>query len=232
MKKLKTKNLYFFIFLMIASCMSGIAQDRYIQGRVTTFDSIAVSNATIWIKSTGEEIKSDSVGNFRVKSSGSDLLKVSAGGFYTQRVKFDEKIKLILVNLKLKPGEESREIAVGYGYVKDKDKLYAVSSLSSDDLNATQYTNIYEMIQGRFPGVQIVNGEFIIRGNSSINSSNAALLVLDGNIVSQSVFASLVPSDVASINVLKDASSAIYGSRGANGVIIVETKRGKSPDSK
>ncbi len=231
MKKVRIISLFSFVVFLL-SFLPGNSQERYILGRVTTFDSIAVSNATIWVKSTGEEVKSDSIGNFTVKCNPGDLLKVSAGGFFTQRVKFDEKIKLVLVNLKLKPGEESREIAVGYGYVKDKDKLYAVSSLSSDDLNATIYSNIYEMIQGRFPGVQIINGEFIIRGNSSINSSNAALLVLDGNVVSQSVFAALVPSDVASVNVLKDASSAIYGSRGANGVIIIETKRGKSPSDK
>jgi TonB-dependent SusC/RagA subfamily outer membrane receptor len=231
MKKINIFRILFFVCFFLFS-LTGNAQDRIIHGKITTFDSIAVSNASIWVKSTGEEVKSDSIGTFSLKCGTTDMLKVSAGGFFIQRVKIDEKAKLVLVNLKLKPGEESREIAVGYGYVKDKDKLYAVSSLHSSDLNNTQYTNIYEMIQGRFPGVQIIGGEIIIRGMSSINSSSAALLVVDGTIVSQGVFASLVPSDIASINVLKDASAAVYGSRGANGVVLVETKRGKSSEGK
>lgn len=225
-----TNLLQVIVYTFLMSGFSGFAQDRIIQGRVTTFDSISVSNASVWIKSSESEVKSDSLGNFSIKVDKTDLLRVSAGGFFTQRVKIDEKARLVLVNLKLKPGDENKEIAVGYGYVKDKDKLYAISSLDSDDLNATQYSNVYEMIQGRFPGVQIINGEFIIRGNSSINSSSAALLVVDGNVVSSSVFASLVPTDIASINVLKDASAAIYGSRGGNGVVIIETKRGKTPE--
>lgn len=220
-----------FVGLMLF-IFSGTAQDRTIMGRVTTFDSITVTNAVVKVKSSGEEVRTDSTGNFSVRIAKTDMLHVSAGGFFNQKVKLDEKAKVILVNLRLRPGEENREIAVGYGHVKDVDKLYAVSSLNQNDMNFSYYNNIYELIQGRFPGVQVVNGEIIIRGVSSINSSSAALLVVDGVVVGESTFASLVPSDIASINVLKDASSAIYGSRGANGVVIVETRRGESPAGK
>jgi TonB-dependent SusC/RagA subfamily outer membrane receptor len=128
--------------------------------------------------------------------------------------------------LKLKPGERNREIAIGYGHVKDSEKLNAVANLNSDDMDFSQYSNIYELIRGRFAGVQVVNGEIIIRGINSINSSSAALIVVDGIPSSSSVLSSIPPVQVKSINVIKDGSSAIYGSRGANGVVLIETKKG------
>jgi len=85
---------------------------------------------------------------------------------------------------------------------------------------------MYELIRGRFAGVQIVSGEIIIRGVNSINSSSAALIVLDGVPVSSSVLNSIPPVQVKSINILKDGSAAIYGSRGSNGVVLIETKKG------
>ena len=85
---------------------------------------------------------------------------------------------------------------------------------------------MYELIRGRFAGVQIVNNEIIIRGINSINSSSAALIVIDGVPVDNSVLNTLPPIQVKSVNILKDGSAAIYGSRGANGVVIIETKKG------
>jgi len=201
-------------------------QEKVIQGKVTTFDSIPLIGASIKVKSTKKVVYSDTLGLFTVSCLPKDKLKVTAKGFSNQNVKIEEKIKYVLVNLKLKPGPESRDIAIGYGYVKDKDKLYAVSSLNEKDMDFSQYTDIYEIIRGRFPGVQINGDEIIIRGTSTFLGSDAALLVVDGVIVDQDFFASLPTADIASINVLKDAAASAYGSRGANGVVIVETKRG------
>ena len=151
---------------------------------------------------------------------------MSAPGFFTQKVKLDEKIKLAAINLKLKPGEKNREYAIGYGHVSDRDKLNALASLTSSDMDFSQYSSIYDLIKGRFAGVQVVNGEVIIRGINSINSSSAALIIVDGVPVDGSALSSIPPIQVKSINVMKDGSSAIYGSRGANGVVLIETKRG------
>jgi TonB-dependent SusC/RagA subfamily outer membrane receptor len=93
-------------------------------------------------------------------------------------------------------------------------------------MDFSQYSNLYEVIRGRFAGVQIVNGEIIIRGQNSINSSSSALIVVDGVPSNSSVLSSIPPIQVKSINILKDGSSAIYGSRGANGVVLIETKKG------
>ena len=106
-------------------------------------------------------------------------------------------------------------------------KLFAIlASINKDDMDFSQYSNMLELIRGRFAGVQVVGGEIIIRGVNSINSSSAALIVIDGVASDYGVLNSISPIQVKSINVIKDGSAAIYGSRGANGVVIIETKRG------
>ncbi|WP_346861310.1 TonB-dependent receptor plug domain-containing protein [uncultured Draconibacterium sp.] len=203
------------------------AQSQMIRGIVTTFDSIAVIGAEIIVKSTKEIIKSDTLGQFTVKVNPGDQLKVQAKGFSSEKVKLEDNTKLVAVNLKLKPGEKSKEYAIGYGYVKDAEKLNAVAQLSNKDMDFSQYSDIYDLIRGRFAGVQVQsNGDIIIRGVNSITLSSAALIVVDGMTVDQSLLSSISPTNVKSINILKDGSSAIYGARGANGVVIIETKRG------
>lgn len=222
-------NKRFFLLLVTAIFLLSnnlIAQDRIIHGRVTTFDSIPLIGASVKVQSTKQVVQTDSLGHFSVACNSDDKLHVFAEGFYNQKVKLTGKIKYAAINLKLKPGEKARELAIGYGHVSDADKLNAVASLNKDDLDFSQYSNIYELIRGRFAGVQVSNGEVIIRGINSINSSNAALIVVDGVPVSSSALNSIPPTQVKSINVIKDGSSAIYGSRGANGVLIIETRKG------
>lgn len=225
MKKLIIQIIISSIFVFYSTFLL-FGQEKVIQGKVTTFNSIPLIGASIKVKSTKEVAHSDTLGLFTVSCLPKDKLKVTARGFSNQNVKIEEKIKYVFVNLKLKPGHESREMAIGYGHVKDKDKLYAISSLNEKDMDFSQYTDIYDIIRGRFTGVQISGGEIIIRGRQTILGSDAALLVVDGVVVDESFFASLPTTDIASINVLKDAAAAIYGARGANGVVIVETKRG------
>jgi len=214
------------VFILLANTLFSNAQDHIIAGRVFTFDSIPLVHANVQVKSTKQVVLSDSLGNFSVKCMPDDVLKVSAKGFITAKVDIDEKIKVAIVNLKLKPGDKNREIAIGYGYVLDSEKLNAVASLNNDDFDFSSYSNIFEMVQGRFAGVQVVNGEFVIRGVNSINSDIYALVILDGTQVNSGVLGSISPTEVKSINVIKDGSAAIYGSRGSNGVVIIETKRG------
>ncbi|MCF6357949.1 MAG: TonB-dependent receptor plug domain-containing protein, partial [Draconibacterium sp.] len=195
------------------------AQEKVIFGRITTFDSIPVMNASIKVYSTKQIVFSDSLGNFSVACNNIDKVKVKANGFNSQKVKLTPLIKFAAINLKLKQGEKNREYAIGYGHVTDRDKLNAVSNLNNKDFDFSNYTNMYDLILGRFASVQIVNNEIIIRGENSINSSSAALIVVDGIASDNSVLNSLSPHQVKSISIIKDGSSAIYGSRGAYGVV-------------
>ncbi|HPE77404.1 MAG TPA: TonB-dependent receptor plug domain-containing protein [Draconibacterium sp.] len=222
-KEILFSIVFSFVFMF---SLQGISQERLMNGRVFTFDSIPLINASVEVKSTKQVVTTDTLGNFYVLCQPDDVLKVSARGFNSEKVKLNPKLKLALVNLKLKPGEKNREIAIGYGHVKDSEKLNAVANLNSGDMDFSQYSNLYEVIRGRFAGVQIISGEIIIRGQNSINSSSAALIVVDGVPSNSSVLSSIPPIQVKSINVIKDGSSAIYGSRGANGVVLIETKKG------
>ena len=221
------QKLFVFQFI-IALCLSIFtnAQDRVIHGIVTTFDSIPLINAEVKVLSSKQKVLTDTLGRFSVASDPEDKLKVSAYGFYNQKVQLNENTKFAAVNLKLKPGEKAREYAIGYGHVSDHDKLNSVATMNKDDVDFSQYNNIYDLIRGRFAGVQIINGEIIIRGQNSILLSSAALIVVDGVVVDAQTLGAIPPIQVKSINVIKDGSAAIYGSRGANGVVIIETRRG------
>lgn len=217
-----------FLTMMLAFLLTSFAdaQERTIQGVVTTFDSIPLIDAEVQNRSTKQTVLTDSVGRFFIQADEGDKLKIKARGFFNEKAKIEEKTKYMAVNLKMKPGEKNREYAIGYSKVSDRDKLNALAQIDKDDVDFSQYDNIYDLIRGRFAGVQVVNGEIIIRGINSINSSSAALIVVDGVPVDGSVLNSIPPIQVQSINVIKDGSSAIYGSRGANGVVIIETRKG------
>ncbi len=204
-------------------------QERVIEGMVTTFESIPLINATIEAKSNKEVVLTDTLGKFTITCAPADKLTVTARGFARQKVRIKENTKFVLMNLKLLPGPENRELAVGYGHVKDAEKLYAISNVNESDIDFSRYSNIYDIVTDMFSSSVHVRsgGEIVIRGTPTMDGSNAALLIVDGREIDAFDFGNINTTDIASINVLLDASSAIYGSRGANGVVIVETKRGR-----
>jgi TonB-dependent SusC/RagA subfamily outer membrane receptor len=211
------------LFLFFSSSLLH-GQEKFIQGKVTTFDSIPLIGASIQVKSSKEIVLTDTSGLFTVDCLNEDKLKVTARGFTAQNIKTTDNVKYVLVNLKLKPGEKSLEKAIGYGHVNDEESLYSISSLNENNMDFSRYRDIYELLRGRFPGVQIKGSEIVIRGNQTFHGSNAALLIVDGMEVDESTFGNLQPTNIKSIDVLKDGGAAIYGSQGANGVVLVETK--------
>lgn len=223
------KSILFLILIATSLFLSGpslYGQERMIKGVVTTFDSILLIGAKIKVKSTQQEILSDSVGLFSVMCKPEDRLHVSANGFISQRVKLYSTANYVMVNLSLKSGERNREYAIGYGHVKEKDKLYAISSMEDDDhFDFSNYRTMYDLINGKLSGVKIVNNEIIIRGRTTMShASPAALIIIDDVPSNEETLFDILPRYVQRIDVLKDGSAAIYGSRGANGVVIVETK--------
>ena len=121
---------------------------------------------------------------------------------------------------------EEDSVNVGYGFTKKKHLTTSVSKVKMDKNDVLGYTNIAEYLQGRVPGLSVIKQgasyKFIIRGMSSINASLEPLLVVNGQVVENIDY--LNPNDIKSVEVLKDASSSIYGSRGACGVILITTK--------
>ena len=211
-------------FICFVSVING--QERTIQGKVNTLENITVSKAKIKVKSTKQEVITDSAGMFSVTCNQKDKLKIFAHGFYNEKVKVTESTKFVLVNIKLKPGIKNRDYAVGYGHVSDASRLNAISSLDREEYNFTRYGTMSELIQGQFPGVQIINYEVIIRNTKTMFGSAAALIVVDGRKVDFGYMNEMYPGDVKSINILKDSSASMYGIQGGNGVVVITTRRG------
>jgi TonB-dependent SusC/RagA subfamily outer membrane receptor len=214
----------FSIVVSILITSNIVAQDRAIHGIITTFDSIPLIGASVKMQSSKQTVLTDTLGRFSMVCLYEDKFVVSAKGFYNQKVKLSKNIKIIAVNLKLKPGEKNREYAIGYGHISEKDRTTAITLLKKEDTDFTRYANMYELI--RTMGVEVINGEVIIRGSKSFQLSGAALIVVDNAIVESSYLRVLSPRDVKNINIIKDGSSAVYGSQGANGVVLIETKKG------
>jgi TonB-dependent SusC/RagA subfamily outer membrane receptor len=129
----------------------------------------------------------------------------------------------MIVDQIMKPGEEA--VNIGYGTVKQRDLLTSVNRIDAGNSRYAGYTNIFEMLKGTVPGVQVVGTSVRIQGASSFMLSTEPLYVVDGVIVNS--IANISPIEVKSVEILKGASAAIYGSRGANGVIMITLKKGE-----
>ena len=117
--------------------------------------------------------------------------------------------------------EDDEIVDIGYGVTKKNDLTLPVNKIDATEIKYSSYTNIYDLLRGSVPGLQVLGKSIIIRGISTINANSDPLFVVDGN-VTESID-NIHPSMVKSINVLKDASASIYGVRGSNGVILINT---------
>jgi len=220
--------------------VSAFAQDILVKGHVKDDLGEDVIGASVRLKdNTTVGTVTDINGNFNLKAKKGATLVVSFIGYATQEVKAAENLRITLVeDAKLL----NESVVIGYGTVKKTDLTGAVSTLKPDEKNHGLVTNAQEMLQGKIAGVTVTSdggtpggGATIrVRGGSSLNASNNPLYVIDGLAIDEqgmkgvaNPLSMINPADIESFTVLKDASStAIYGSRGNNGVIIITTKKG------
>lgn len=191
---------------------------------------------TTQLKGSNEARQLDRFGNrfFKVSEGDTLVLFTGAGDIYELPTDGMDSIYVVFRNRNriegvMRRGEDNRNqlLDIGYGSVSRHNNTTAVSQLNMKGVES--YSDLKSYIQGRVAGVTFMGSDVIIRGIGSINSSIAALIVVDGNVMPSfaTVNATVSPRDVASISVLKDGGAAIYGSRGANGVVLITTKKGK-----
>lgn len=221
------KPILRFATLVIFLCLNaqiGFSQNKVLKGTITTFKCILLNDVTIQVKSTEQTVLSDSLGQFKVWVADKDKITISANGFKSKKVIIKDGIDYIEVDLKLKQNGNAVEQAIDYGHVNDRDKLLSVFRLNNKEFDFSRYNSMYEVISGRFPNVVIEgNGDIVIRGKSSLEHSSAALIVIDGVVTDNSALNNILPSTVKSIDILKGSEAARYGSRGANGVVVIKT---------
>ena len=241
-QKLAKRSLLL-VALFVIGCLQLMAQTRTIIGEVTDAQNgEALIGATVMVEGEKGGTVTDFDGNFSLQVSSSDKkIKVSYIGYI-------DKVLSISDNMKVKLESDSKALAdvvvIGYGTARKSDLTGSVATVKSKDFNKGLVSSPEQLINGKVSGVQIMSnsgsasaGSTIrVRGGASLNASNDPLIVLDGVPLEQggisgnsSNFLSMInPSDIESMTVLKDASStAIYGSRASNGVIIITTKKGQ-----
>jgi TonB-linked SusC/RagA family outer membrane protein len=222
--------------LLCAFSLSTIAQNITVRGSVADESGETLVGVTVQIQGTATGTVTDVDGNFMIPNVPRNaVLEVSYVGMQTEVIHVNGRT---LINVVLTEDTEMLEevVVVGYGTMRRSDLTGAVAVVSAEELSTKPVTNAFEALQGKVAGVDITSaqrpgelGSIRIRGNRSLNATNNPLYVVDGVVLSSGGIESINPRDIESINVLKDASStAIYGSRGANGVILVTTKRGKA----
>ena len=212
------------------------AQDRKISGQVSDAKSgETLIGVTIQVKGTSRGTSTDANGKFSLSvpaNISNPVLLLNYVGFQKQELVVGTQSNL---NIKMTPEQNdlNEVVVVGYGTVKKRDLTGSVVSIKGDEIAKVPSANPLESIQGKVPGVDITRSSgaassgvnINIRGTRSITAGNGPLIIVDG--VQYSSIQDINPNDIASMDILKDASStAIYGSRGANGVILITTKKG------
>lgn len=210
-----------------------LQQDRILRGTIIDTDGTPIIGANVVIKGSSNGTISDFDGHFSLEAKEGDVLVVSYIGYTDYEVRVGNQNNLS-ITLKEDSKALDEVVVVGYGTQTKVNLTGAVSTISKDDLVNRPVTNVSSALQGLTPGVTITSGTgqpgndastIRVRGVGTLNNANPYILV-DG--IETGTFDSIDPNDIESISVLKDAASAaIYGSKAANGVILVTTKRGK-----
>lgn len=222
-------------------------QDHKVTGKVTDDTGAALPGATVVVKGTTAGTVTDIDGNFSLTGlNGDETIVISFVGMLPQEIAIEGKTELS-IRLKTDAVGIEEVVAIGYGTQKKRDVSSAISSVNSETYRDRPVANFAQGISGQVAGVSIsqTNGapgggsNIVIRGIGSVNASNAPLYVVDGQPLpdgfnkNESPINFINPDDIESIEVLKDAaSSAIYGTRAANGVILITTKSGKKGKGK
>ena len=226
----------FFVALFSVLAITASAQSKTVSGTVVDKAGEPVIGASVVVKGTTNGTITDFDGNFSLQGvPNNGTIQISFVGYKTQDISVAGK-STVKVTLVEDTEMLDEVVVVGYGVQKKSDVTGAMASVGAEQLAARPVNNAFEALQGKAAGVDITTnerpgslGEIRIRGERSLNKANDPLYVVDGvPLMSASAIETLNPRDIESIDVLKDASAtAIYGSRGANGVILVTTKQGK-----
>ncbi|PKQ69449.1 hypothetical protein BZG01_00520 [Labilibaculum manganireducens] len=256
----KSLQILVIVFLFCSQQLA-YGQNKTITGTITDDQMLPLPGVSIVIKGTTQGTISDVDGNYSFSiPEGKTVLVFSFIGF---KDKIIDASKLTSLNVKMEVETEGLDevVVVGYGKMKKSDLTGAVSSVKTDELKGMTISNADQMLKGRLAGVQVTQNSgapggaasIRIRGASSINNSNEPLYVIDGIPFSGegseiggfawaggtggqtkvNPLSTISPSDIVSMDVLKDASAtAIYGAAGANGVVIIQTRRGQSGEAK
>ncbi len=233
----RAKYVIVFMLLTVGVNAVALAQSLTVKGRVTNEKSEPLPNMSVVIKGTTTGAATDANGEFLIKvPNNHSVLVLSSIGFETQEITVGNQTNL---NIVMKAGEAAQlnaVIVVGYGTQRKATVTGAVAQVKGAELEKSPVPNLSNSLSGRLPGISTVQGSgepgydgstIRIRGTNTFGNTSA-LIVVDGVPDVAGGLERINPADIERMSVLKDASAAIYGSRAANGVILVTTKHGRT----
>jgi TonB-linked SusC/RagA family outer membrane protein len=232
---MKTKFSGFLTLLLVLAVQIGFAQTKTVTGNVTDADGLPLPGVNILVKGTNTGTQSDFDGKYSIKASADQTLVFKYLGFKTQEIPVGSK-STVDVSMVVDAAELSEVVVVGYSTSTKQSFTGTAKKVDGDLLNRKNVSNVSQALAGEAAGVRVINtsgqpgsaAQVRIRGIGSVNGNTAPLYVVDGVIYNGSINA-IDPNNIESTTVLKDAAAtAVYGSRGANGVIVINTKRGSS----
>ena len=215
------------VVLCLLFAVPTFAQTRVVKGKLTTFNQYPVMNVEVKSKKAKSTVMTDSLGQFEIVCNEKDVIMIKAKVFQALNKKVNEDDDYVSANLIFHDSPKNREIATGLGYIRHEQLTFALAHMADENNDFCSYTDVFSLIRGKFPGVQIKNGNsgnegVFIRGDKSIYGNNEAVYVVDGMRVADVSF--INPCEMATIDVLKDGGASLYGSDAANGVVVIETK--------
>ena len=227
-------SLALVIFQLLVFTLSVSAQNIQVKGKVLKDDGSPLARASVIIKGTANGTVTDDNGNFQIAAAPNTVLVISAVNYTTKEINIGNQNA---VSVSLESAEKSlgEVVVIGYGTQRKEAVTGSVASINGEKIREVPAANVTQALQGRVAGVQITQTstrpgatmQIRIRGQRSLTANNDPLIVLDGIPFPGSI-ADVNPNDIKSVEVLKDASAtAIYGSRGANGVILITTNKGQ-----
>lgn len=221
---------------MLVFVLHAWAQDRTVSGQVTDAETgEGLPGVNVLLKGTGTGVNTDLDGNYKISvPSEGGALVFTFIGMETQEVTIGSR-SVVDIQMQTDVEQLSEVIVTGYGSVKRADLTSSISTVSGEDIQSIPIAGIDNLLQGKSPGVQVINqngapgaNAYIrVRGVGSVNASNEPLFIIDGIQLTSVQYNALNPNDIQDISILKDAAAtSIYGARASNGVVLVTTKDG------
>ena len=234
MKRTQIPRFFVVLLILFSSVQYTFSQQSTVVGTVVDKMNEPIIGASIKLKGTPKGTITDLNGKFSIAAPKNSTIEISYLGMISQTVKNDGKPLIIT----LEASDQSLDdvIVVGYGQSTKRDVTGSLSKVNMSDVLKAPVPSITDALGGRIAGVSVTTGDgqpgvganIVIRGNNSLTGSNSPLYVIDGFPLESANLNSTPPEDIESMEILKDASAtAIYGARGANGVILITTKKGK-----
>ena len=221
------------LIAVLGLCVYGFAQNRQVSGKVADAEGKPVAGATVMVDGTSTGTTTGTDGKFTIAAPANATLAVSFIGYEAQKVAVAGKTHVDIVMHEDAQAIEN-VVVTAFGTTTKKDLTGSIATIRGEELSKRQVSTVSKMLEGAVPGVQLTtatnqpgtDAAIYVRGVGSLNAGNGALIVLDGSPY-QGSLSDINPADIESISVSKDATAnSLYGSRAANGVVFITTKRG------